>query len=353
MSSENKAQTANKYYFIDLISKSTVINVIAVFSIAAIFLAQIVAYFLWHYVYGVDLYEVIFVTFLTTIIVALPLLTLFAYIIREIVHQNNDLKQNEIELNFQKAQLTEAMIKLKGARDMAIEANNAKSRFLANMSHEFRTPLTAIIGYAELLVDEFKDQPFSKDLDKILDSSRHLLDLVNDVLDLAKIEAGKEEMNISTFPIPKLIDEVLEITNHLSKKNNNVIHIDFENDVKMISTDRSKIRRCLINLLSNACKFTENGNINLKIFKNQKAHHPMYFFEVKDTGIGMTEKEIEKIFKSFTQADETTTRKYGGTGLGLAITKKSCQLLGGDVMVQSEKGRGSTFTMYIPSEDQY
>jgi signal transduction histidine kinase len=340
-----------RYYLLNLISKSSVFNLIVIFTIVAIILAQIVSLVLWQHVFGVDRNEVILLTFVTTLLASIPLLILFAYIIKDVANQNKELQLKQKELNYQKAELSEALGQLREARDMAIEASHAKSRFLANMSHEFRTPLNAIIGYTELILEDIDQEnltPYKNDLEKILFSSKQLVDLINDVLDLTKIEAGKDSFELVKFPIKPMVDEVLSIIHLMAEKNNNTTLVEVAEEVGEMTSDPGKVRRCLINLLSNACKFTENGKIVLKVYTQQKKNEDFLFFEVIDTGIGMTPQEMERIFDYFTQADETTTRKYGGTGLGLTITKKLCSLLGGDIIVTSQKGVGSVFTMYLP-----
>jgi signal transduction histidine kinase len=340
-----------RYYLLNLISKSSVFNLIVIFTIVAIILAQIVSLVLWHHIFDVDRNEVILLTFVTTLLASIPLLILFAYIIKDVANQNKELQLKQKELNYQKAELSEALGQLREARDMAIEASHAKSRFLANMSHEFRTPLNAIIGYTELILEDIDEEnltPYKNDLEKILFSSKQLVDLINDVLDLTKIEAGKDSFELVKFPVKSMVDEVLSIIHLMAEKNNNTTLVEVAEEVGEMTSDPGKVRRCLINLLSNACKFTENGKIVLKVYTQQKKNEDFLFFEVIDTGIGMMPQEMERIFDYFTQADETTTRKYGGTGLGLTITKKLCSLLGGDIIVTSQKGVGSVFTMYLP-----
>ena len=231
-------------------------------------------------------------------------------------------------------------------------ANQAKSQFLANMSHELRTPLNAVIGYSEMLQEDASDLGHSQyipDLEKIAQSGKHLLTVINDILDLSKIEAGKMEVRPETFQVAHLVNDVKTIITPLVEKNSNTLTVDCEATLGEIYSDATKIRQGLYNLLSNACKFTNQGTIDLMVKWEQIESQEWISFRVADTGIGMTAQELDTIFETFSQGDLSTTRKYGGTGLGLAITRKISQLLGGDVQVTSEKGKGSTFVMTIPA----
>ena len=256
------------------------------------------------------------------------------------------------------------------ARDAAETANRAKSAFLANMSHELRTPLNAIIGYSEMLQEEAADlagDAFILDLQRIHGAGRHLLTLINDILDLSKIEAGRMELYIEPFAIGALVDEVISTVQPLAHKRHNQLVTEIEPGLSRMVADITKVRQALLNLLSNACKFTEHGTIRLFVRRDtgrvlQRASSfgrdardgapPADYlaFEVHDTGIGLTDEQIERLFQPFTQADSSTTRRYGGTGLGLTITKRYCEMMGGTVLVQSAAGTGSTFTIVLPSE---
>lgn len=227
-------------------------------------------------------------------------------------------------------------------------ANKSKSQFLANMSHELRTPLNAIIGYSEILqeeAEELEPEELKSDLGKIESSGRHLLGLINDILDLSKIEAGKMELYLESFQVPVTLQEIVFTMQPLLQKNGNQLQVDCEPEIGEMYADVTKVRQILFNLLGNACKFTNQGTIFLRVF--QKAGQ-MIVFEVRDTGIGMTREQLNKLFQPFTQADTSTTRKYGGTGLGLAIAKQFCQIMGGDITVDSELGKGSIFTIQLP-----
>jgi GAF domain-containing protein/CheY-like chemotaxis protein len=230
-------------------------------------------------------------------------------------------------------------------------ADKHKSQFLANMSHELRTPLNAIIGYSELLRESAEDEGlnhFIEDLNKIQDAGRHLLRLISDILDLSKIEAGKVDIYLETFSLPELMKEVRAIIEPLARRTNNRLEVECDPALQELHTDRTKLKQSIINLLSNASKFTQNGTIGLAA--RQILHGTASFasFAISDTGIGMTPEQLAKLFQPFTQADGSTTKRFGGTGLGLAITRHFCEMLGGEVSVQSDIGQGSTFTILVP-----
>ncbi|WP_116090914.1 cache domain-containing protein [Sphingomonas crusticola] len=237
------------------------------------------------------------------------------------------------------------------ARDLAERTNQTKSEFLANMSHELRTPLNAIIGYAELLQEDMVDAGLDDalpDLKKIEAAGKHLLELINEILDLSKIEAGRMEAYLEPVSLPRLIEEIDAMARPLATTRNNQLEIVSDVDAVPIRTDYTKLKQSLLNLISNACKFTQNGVVRLEVERGAGEVR----FRVSDTGIGMTEEQTARLFQAFTQADASTTREYGGSGLGLAITKRFCQLLGGDVTVESVPGQGSTFTIVLPLEEE-
>ncbi len=250
------------------------------------------------------------------------------------------------------AELALMVHELEVARDQAMDATLAKSRFLANMSHELRTPLNAIIGYSELLHDDATDlgqNDFVPDLEKIRDAGKHLLGLINDILDLSKIEAGKMAIHREDFSVTELIDEVRTVIEPVLVNNRNGLNISIENNPGNMFSDQTKLRQNLLNLLSNATKFTEQGQVNLKVRRYPVDGVDWLEFAVSDTGIGMTKEQVEKLFQSFAQADSSITRDYGGTGLGLSISREFCHMLGGNIAADSVHGQGSTFTMHLPA----
>jgi Signal transduction histidine kinase len=240
---------------------------------------------------------------------------------------------------------------LRLAREAAEEASRTKSAFLANMSHELRTPMNAIIGYSEMLIEEAEDlgqEDLVPDLKKIHSAGKHLLGLINDVLDLSKIEAGKMTLYLEEFSVPAMISEVTATIQPLVQKNENTLVVECSPDLGTMRADVTKVRQTLFNLLSNAAKFTHEGRITLGVTQVTRSGVECVAFRVADTGIGMTPTQLEKLFQAFVQADASTTRKYGGTGLGLAISRRFCQMMGGDITVESEFEKGTVFTAIVP-----
>ncbi|NHN28258.1 response regulator [Paenibacillus agricola] len=270
--------------------------------------------------------------------------------IKEKTDENVRINQELRKLNEHLEQLVkERTAQLEKAHDEAIQANQIKSQFLANMSHELRTPLNAIIGYSEMLkedAEELGDPMFVDDLGKISKAGNHLLSLINDILDISKIEAGKMELYFESCDVAGLVHDVSMTLNPLMEANQNQLEIRCEPDDMTI--DVTKLRQILINLLSNASKFTKEGTIFFNGYRQTRNNREGYCFSVKDTGIGMTPEQVSILFQPFTQADSSTTRKYGGTGLGLAISQRFCHIMGGEIDVDSELGSGSTFTCWLP-----
>lgn len=266
-----------------------------------------------------------------------------------LLHDVTQQRQAHDELERRVAERT---AELAVARDHALEASRTKSAFLANMSHELRTPLNAIIGYSELLEEdaqEQNDQKFVNDLDKIRKAGNHLLDLVSMVLDLSKVEAGKMELHIDTFDIEHTVSDVVDTFYPIASKNNNSLVVKCPKNIGQMTSDNTKVRQALMNLLSNACKFTHDGEIELRVGRETVDDRDRIVFAVSDTGIGMTFDQQQKLFSDFTQADSATSATYGGTGLGLAISRRFCQLLGGDILVESVPKEGSVFTITLPA----
>lgn len=259
------------------------------------------------------------------------------------------------QLAQERASLLEQITQRKSAeaaRLAAEAANQAKSMFLANMSHELRTPLNAIIGYAELLQEDAEESgchTLVPDLVNIHSASLHLLGLINDILDLSKIEAGKLEVHREPFDIALMVDQVTVTVRPFVHKNSNRLAVHCPSDLGLMYSDVTRVRQVLLNLLSNAAKFTEHGQITLRMTRAPAAEGNWVCFAVHDTGIGMTPAQVSQLFQPFMQVDTSLTRRYGGTGLGLALCRRLCELLGGTVSVESTPGLGSTFTVRLPA----
>ena len=272
---------------------------------------------------------------------------------REKIHQANEqLEEANRTLEARVEDRTKLLAK---AGKDAEEASKAKSIFLAKMSHELRTPLNAIIGYSEIMKEDAVDDGDKRradDLDKVLNAARHLLGLINDVLDISKIEAGKMELYLETFELEKILSDVVATATPLVSKKGNVLKVDCPADIGSIHADATKLRQMLLNLLSNASKFTEAGSITVKAARIPGPVGDAIELSIIDTGIGMTPEQLTRLFQAFSQADASTTSKYGGTGLGLAISKQFAQMMKGDISVQSTPGVGSTFIIRIPANVQ-
>src|ERR1700719_1417279 len=264
---------------------------------------------------------------------------------------NDELKTRTLELEKEILHRRQTQEELLTAKHTAEEASRAKSTFLANMSHELRTPLNAIIGYSEMLDEEARESGRSEnveDLRNIQSAGKHLLSLINDVLDLSKIEAGKMGLHLEDFEVLPLIDEIATTLQPAAAKNSNHIKIQVSENLGFMRPDLTKVRQILFNLLSNACKFTDRGTIALDVDQNDRDGYIR--FRVTDTGIGISEKQQQNLFFEFSQADASIARKYGGTGLGLAITHRFVQLMRGQISVESEPGKGSIFTVQLPTQ---
>jgi signal transduction histidine kinase len=262
------------------------------------------------------------------------------------------------EVEGQRRALDETIRQLASARDAATEAreraeaaNHAKSMFLANMSHELRTPLNAIIGYSEMLQEDVADMStdeITADLKKVTGAGKHLLSLINDVLDFSKIEAGRMELLLEPVDIATLLREVEGTAAPVVRKQGNQFVVDVAPDAGQFTADAGKVRQVLLNLLSNAGKFTTDGTVTLRARRTERDGADFVAISVEDTGVGLTRAQFGRLFQAFAQADATTQRDHGGTGLGLALCRRFCLMMGGDIEVESKAGSGSTFTVMLP-----
>ena len=245
-------------------------------------------------------------------------------------------------------------VRLQRAKEEAERANTQRSIFLAKMSHEFRTPLNAVIGYSELLLEQGQDSAAEeqklKDLERINAAGQHLLALVTDVLDVTRIEQNSVDISVESFELKRFIDEVVSTARPLMDTNANVLSVKAPDDLGSVSTDKTKLRQVVLNLLSNAAKFTKEGAVTLHVRRESKGGANWFEIRVDDDGIGIAEQDIARLFQDFAQVSASTAGKYGGTGLGLAVSQKPCALMGGAISVTSEVGRGSTFTVRLPAE---
>jgi len=261
--------------------------------------------------------------------------------------ESNKLLQQEI---IERKQMEE---KIRWALEKAESVNLAKSQFLANMSHELRTPLNVIIGYSEMIEEEASDlgcDDLKPDLEKIGLAAKHLLSLISDVLDITKIEAGKMEFHCETFALSQVINEMIHSVQPLMDKQGNTFQASISDDLGEMFVDATKLRQILLNLLSNAAKFTDNGLITLKVTSTNEQGYKWFNFIVTDTGIGIKSEKISQLFQLFSQVDSSSTRKHGGTGLGLVITKQFTEMMGGTISVESDFGKGSTFIVRLPEQ---
>lgn len=305
----------------------------------------------------------------------------FGIIAVDYMNAENLLTNNDLELlntvaqhigvafsnarSFEQLQRTNELLEMKvaertaelvAARDEAVKANKIKSAFLANMSHELRTPLNAIIGYSELMEQQTMKEgqnDYVEDLRRISLSGRHLLSMINNVLDMAKIEAGRVDLYIEKFDVENMVNDVTSMLLPLARNNNNELYVFCDRNVGSIWADETKIRQSVLNVVNNACKFTKNGKVYVCISTEKRKLGDYISIEVSDTGIGMTDEQMARLFQEFSQADPATSRQYGGSGLGLAISKRFCNMMGGDITVASKFGEGSVFTILIPRQVSY
>jgi signal transduction histidine kinase/DNA-binding response OmpR family regulator len=273
------------------------------------------------------------------------------------LEHDDELADVALGINQMAGQLQQAARSTEEARLAAEQANQLKSSFLANMSHELRTPMNAIIGYTEMLLDDLADssdidgaEQMVQDLQRIRSSGKHLLALINDILDLSKIEAGKMQLSLETFSVQGLLNDVVDTVRPLVARNSNTLQLRVPDELGTMHADLTRLRQSLFNLLSNAAKFTDQGHITLEVLIDSAARPPRIRFAVTDTGIGMTPDQLGRVFEDFAQADSSTSRRFGGTGLGLSISRRFCRMMGGDISVQSTAGVGSTFTIDLPLE---
>jgi signal transduction histidine kinase/CheY-like chemotaxis protein len=283
----------------------------------------------------------------------------FNTMLAEIQHRDKALQRANADLKTRTSELETEIIhrkrtqdELLKAKEAAEDASRAKSAFLANMSHELRTPLNAIIGYSELLEEEMRDAGADeniRDLQRVQAAGKHLLSLINDVLDLSKIEAGKMTLHLETFDVGPIVEEMITTLEPEAERNGNRLVLRMPAEVGSMHADITKVRQILFNLLSNACKFTHNGTVTLDVERRQQLSEDRLVFQVSDTGIGMTQEQQSNLFQYFAQADTSTSRKYGGTGLGLAISQRFTHMMRGDIRVVSTSGQGSLFTLELPT----
>ena len=266
-------------------------------------------------------------------------------------HMTEELRSSRDSIERYNAKLKQRVGQLETARKKAESANKAKSQFLANMSHELRTPLNAIIGYSELIQDDAERMGFEEiipDTEKILRAGEQLLTLISDVLDISKIETGEIDVYVEKVEVPEVIAEVESTGNVLCEENGNTFERTVAEDCERLFTDKGKLTQILLNLVSNAAKFTEDGEVTVEAWRETWGHIPWFYFEVSDTGIGISEEDQQDLFDTFTQVDASSTRDKGGSGLGLAICKEFSEMLGGDLTLESAEGKGSTFTLHLP-----
>ena len=275
-----------------------------------------------------------------------------AILVQKVQDQTNDFAITNRQLEWEIIQRKKAQEELIAARDVAENANRSKSVFLASMSHELRTPLNSIVGYSEMLAEDAKDKhddQLASDLEKIRGAGTHLRAIVNDILDLSKIEAGKMSLYLENFDVTFVVREVSETLRPQIENGAVTLACTCPPDIGAMLSDITKVRQVILNILSNAIKFTKEGSVGLSVARLSKGGKDWVHFIVRDTGIGMTPQQVLHVFETFMQADASTSRMFGGTGLGLAISRSLCRLMGGDITVTSEIGKGSEFVIMLPA----
>jgi signal transduction histidine kinase len=270
----------------------------------------------------------------------------------EVQNCRNDAQKTRMQMQKSRLDIQKFKLEAQRAKVQAQAANQAKNQFLANMSHELRTPMNAIIGYTEILQEDAREQSveqFIPDLQKIHGASYHLLDLINNLFDMSRIESSQMELYIETFDIAPMVQDITASISPLLEKQANILRVECDSALGTMTSDLTKMRQNLLNLLNNANKFSKQSTIVLTVSRMVEEDVDWIIFRVSDQGIGMSPDQIQRLFQAFMQVDSSPTRRFGGTGLGLAITKQFCQLMGGDIFIESQLGIGSKFIMRLPA----